>query len=194
MADFDANIIIKLGVKKAKSSLRGLRRSAQQSRRRRNTQSTTRKTIGGRLGTFVGGLAGYGAVSRITRTSGDNVDPWAEALTPFKAAFQQFVDATLGYSTLARKRALAGAVGRFAPSVIAASSMDVAVRHYNETLGFMSEEEEGRNILRQDPNFKTPSIAELLAAAVPGYFVLFWKSLGYVKDAFTGEGGGHGSR
>lgn len=180
MADFDATIIIKLGVKQAKSSLRGLRRSTQESRRRRNTHSTTRKSVGSRLGTFVGGLGGYSAVSRITRTGGDNVDPWSESLVPFQAAVQQFLDTQIGFSATARKRARAETVGRYAPSVIEAGSMDVAVRHFNEVLGFMSEEEEGRNILRQDPNLRTPSMGSLLAQVTPGYVDLIWKSVEYV--------------
>lgn len=182
MADFDAKIVIKLGVKQAKSAMRGMSRDRRRAARRRNTAVSRRNTIGRRMRTLVGGVAGFSAVSRITRTSADTVDPWAETLIPFEAAFQEFVTNTVGFSAAAVKRARADTVQRYAPTVVEMRSMGVASEYFDTALGFISEEEEGRNILRQDPNFRSPSIADLLAQAVPGYVALVRKSIGYILE------------
>lgn len=183
--DIKVDTRLSLDDKKAKSQLRELERAKAQTQRGRASAST-RKPITGRLGKVAGAVVGFAAVSRILRAnSGENVDAWAEAMSPANAAVQQAIDETVGYSAIARKRARLETRERFASSVGSTGSTAAAQAHFRRAHVLTSEEEEGRNILRADPRFSGPNFSQLISEAVPGYFVLLWKSIGYMVDAVT---------
>ena len=133
---------------------------------------------------MVSGLGGFSAVHRVARARAGDVDPWSEALTPYGAAFGQFVDETMGYSASARRSARESVktnYGRF----FGETGNKAAVREaFGLQLALRTEETAGMRILRQDKDFTGPTLTELIAEAIPGYFRLVGKSVEYIVDAF----------
>ena len=141
----------------------------------------------------VGILGGARGISRIRRTY-DGADPWAEVLTPFVSAFQDFVDKQMGYSARAAQRAREMVKTRLAGYTKDTGDLSAARADFAYELNRQNEIESGRNILRAHKDFQGPNILDLLAASIPGYFELLWKSLkatvGIIEDGTPAKRGG----
>lgn len=170
----------------AKDAFKRLARKKAQTRRSVNKAAAKRRPISQRFAFVAGFVGGLSAVSRITRTSAGNVDPWAEAMTPIMAVAQEITDKAFGFSAKARRRARGDAAERFGTSAHETKSTVAAQEHYARTVRIFEEEETGRNIIRQDPNFIGPGIGQLLAQVIPGYIRLIGKSARYIYDAIAG--------
>lgn len=185
---------IKTDTRQAKRDLRGLERAKRRAERRKHGAAVKadRKTRtvqgGGRFTRFVGrsaGIAaGYSAMSRLTRAGPEGADPWGELMTPASAALRQAVDEQTGWSARAKTAAREETKAEWATTIAHSTTIPASLRQFHRTaLSLREGEELGRNILRQDPKFRGPSLGELLAKALPGYLELIWKSFGYALES-----------
>ena len=173
----DTDIKLRMGTGEAKQRLRELGRTKKRTEKRR-------RPISRHFGAVAGVLGGLSAASRVTRSHGGDVDPWAASMRPFNAAFQQFVDETLGFSSIAKRRAREQTATDLA-EVSTSDKIEQARRNNATILPFLEAEESGRNILRQDPRFAGPTIVDLLKQAIPGYFALVGLSVDYMIQELT---------
>lgn len=194
--DISSTTKIKLDTRQAKRDIRVLGRAKRRSERRKHgaaVKSARKSKIvrgGGRFTRFVGksaGIAaGYTAMSRLTRAGPEGADPWGEIMTPVHAALRQALDEQTGGSARAKIAAREETKAAWATSIAHSETIPAALRQFHRTEFSLREGEElGRNILRQDPRFRGPSLEELLAQAIPGYFRLLGKSFDYIYEALT---------
>ena len=171
------DIKLRMGTGQAKQRLRELGRTKERTKKKR-------RPISRHFGAIAGAVGGLSAVSRVTRSHGGDVDPWSAAMRPFNAAFQQFVDETLGFSSIAKRRAREQTANDLA-NIPTAGKIEQARRNKDAILPFLEAEESGRNILRQDPRFAGPTIPDLIKQAIPGYFRLIGLSVDYMIEELT---------
>lgn len=186
--DFDAEIRVDIENRQAKTQERDLMRTKRESQRKESLVVTAGRRLASplrsRLGLIVGGIGGYNAVSRVTKSYSD-VDPWEVALSPYLAAVNQTIDSAFGGSAIGDRRAREATVNAFA-ELAGNHGVEVAAREfYQASKNIMTEQERGRQILRQDPALQGPDLATLLANAFWGYFKLLGASFDYLLEKFT---------
>ena len=127
----------------------------------------------------VGTVSGYASIGALTRLHTGQANPWAEAMKPAEAAVQQFIDEGIGYSAIARQRARETTAAKLGLNVgLAPDTLPAAKEFFQTEVKITSQEEEGRNILRQA--LQGPTLDELIAQTIEGAGALIGQSFDYI--------------
>ncbi|MCP4794039.1 MAG: hypothetical protein GY882_12030 [Actinomycetia bacterium] len=173
--DEKVNIPVGVDTRKAKSDLAQLNREKARTGKRINAAARRTSRVATRAFAFTGVAATIGKFQ--SNESSGNVNPVDEALTPLRAAGQQFIDDGLGFSAKARKSAREQTKAAFAYQVGRTGDTAGMRDFYNTASKIQQDVESGRNLIRRDPRFVGPDPMAAGKAAVKGHLKLFFKNL-----------------
>jgi len=178
MAD-NVRIPVDVDTRKARADLQQLNRDKGTAKKRVSSAARRTARMATRAFAFTGAAA---VVSKFQNNSSNgNVSVFDEALTPFYAMAQQYVDKELGYSSKARTSAREQTRAAFAYTVGRTGETAGMTDFFNVASRIRQDVESGRNLIRQDPRFLGPDLETATKAAVRGNFAVFLKNFQAAK-------------